>query len=110
MKKFVIYIDYKADYKAGGYEYTAIDAENIEGAMEVADGMWNENIYLMRIMKQEGKTQRLVKGRNGFSVTKFTAVLARRSFGWHLNNKANSEGEHSVNRFENRFFDHYEIP
>lgn len=107
MKKFVICTDYKAQ-KGKGLEYTMIEAEDAIEAMSIADSRWTDDIYMMQIMKQDGKTVRQVKGRNGFSTTDFTAVLARRSFGWHNNDAEHSEAPHRARWFVNRFFDYIE--
>ena len=105
---YVLYTDHKAGTKKND-GYKLMEAKNLLDAMAEADKEWNDDCYLMRIMEQDGKTERVVKGRDGFSCTLYTAKLARRSYGWHLNNHENAEGEHSVKRFVNRFFDNYEI-
>lgn len=98
MKKFVIYTDNKSNSKTPtdpGYEYKLIEAEGIEEAIEIADSMWNDGIYLMRIMKKVGKIQ---KEDGEWRAETYEAVLARRSFGWHLNNEKNSECRHVAKR------------
>lgn len=96
MKKFVIYIDYKAKKADNlGIEYKMIEVEGLEEAIEVADGMWNEKMYLMRIMKKIGKVE---KENSDWNVETYEAILARRSYGWHRNNAENCEGEHRAQR------------
>ena len=89
--KFTLCIDYKAA-TGKGLEYIQMNATKILDAISEADGMWNDEIYMMQIMEKEGKTERMDWSR----VTTYRAVLARRSYGWHLNNKQNSEAEHKV--------------
>lgn len=92
--KFVLCIDYKAATNKG-LEYMVMDAKNELEAIAEADSKWNDEIYMMQIMKQDGKVDRT----NDWRVTKYTAILARRSHGWHLNNKENSEADHSVHHY-----------
>jgi hypothetical protein len=101
--KFVLYIDRKAGSKAP-YEYKTMTATDLETAIAEADAQWNDEIYLMRIMRKEGKTE----NGDGCKVEKYRATLARRSFGWHLNNTANAEGEHYAKRFARRGWEHIE--
>lgn len=103
--KFVLYIDYKAEYKPMYCEYKTMNAKTLEDAIEEADKAWNENVYLARIMKKEGKTER----KDGCSVEKFNAVLCRRSFGWHRNTRENGESAHSANRYAAKYGDWFEI-
>ena len=78
MKKYVVMIDYKsATGKMFGWEQ--IEAKNLVEAMDKADEIWNDEVYLMAICEKSSKTVREA----GFKVTEFTTVLFRRSFGWH---------------------------
>lgn len=91
--KFVLYIDYLAG--STSYTYIPMQAKSLEAAISEADEHWSDNIYLARIMKQYGKAEK----REGCKkVETYRALLCRRSFGWHLNNAANSEGEHFAER------------
>ena len=92
--KYTLSIDYKAATNKG-LEYITMEAKNELEAMAEADSKWNDEIYMMQIMKQDGKMDRT----NGWKVTKYTAVLARRSHGWHLNNSENAEAPHSVHHY-----------
>ena len=93
--KFTLCIDYKAANKKG-LEYMELNATTLEDAISEADDKWNDDIYLMKIMKKVGKTERQ---NGGWKTEKFEAVLCRRSFGWHLNNRKNSESEHFVRHY-----------
>ena len=100
--KYMIYIDYKADYKGGSnYCYKPIEAKTLEEAIEIADSLWNENIYLARIMKKIGNIEKV----DGCKVVTYEAVLCRRSYGWHLNNKANCESAHYAKRWIAKYGD-----
>lgn len=92
--KFTLCIDYKASTKKG-LDYITMNANSIEEAIEEADEKWSADIYLMKIMKKSGKTER----ENGWKIEEYDAILCRRSYGWHLNNKKNSESEHKVRHF-----------
>lgn len=101
---FAIYTDYRANKKVP-YEYELIQADDLLEAIYKADELWKvkteedeKAVYLMRIMQKEGKTER----KEGYREEKYRAVLCRRSFGWHLNDAANSEGEHIVTRCFNK--------
>ena len=89
--KYTLSIDYKAATNKG-LEYITMESKNELEAIAEADSKWNEEIYMMRIMKKDGNVER----KNGWKITKYTAILARRSHGWHLNNNENSEASHSV--------------
>lgn len=101
---FAIYTDYRANKKIP-YEYELVQAADLLEAIYKADELWKvkteddeKAVYLMRIMQKEGKTER----KEGYREEKYRAVLCRRSSGWHLNDKANSEGEHIVTRCFNK--------
>ena len=49
-------------------------------------------------MKKNGNVER----RDGYRITTYTAVLARRDYGWHLNDRANSEDPHDVRHWINQ--------
>ena len=92
--KFVIYTDYKA--AAGEYDYKAIEAADLAEAIEIADSMWNEDVYLMRIMKKVGKVVKPYKA--GYAFETYEAILCKRGTGWHRNTPENSEAPHRVNK------------
>lgn len=90
MKRFAIY----TDTRDMNYSYTAIDANDIVEAMEIADKMWNENVYLMRIMSKVGKIEK----EEDYKVERYEATLCRRSHGWYRNTEENSETKHIAKR------------
>lgn len=96
MKKYIIYRDYKANEGPKcGYSYETIEAKNTIEAIEIADRMFSERVYLMQIMEKIGKIE---KG-DGCRYETYEAILCRRSYGWHRNTIDNSEGEHKVKKF-----------
>lgn len=98
--KFVIYKDYKSTAKHNpGWDYVAIEAADLEEAIEIADGMWEQEkdeLYLMRIMKKVGKIERPYHA--GYVFETYEAALCRRSYGWHRNVQENSESQHRVHK------------
>ena len=104
MKKYIAMIDWKVEFK-NGFDYVELDAENAVEAIEKADDLWNENVYLIKIMEKAGKINRY----EGFKVTTYTSILCRRSFGWHRTNTENGESEVTVKQYINKYFTTYEI-
>ena len=110
--KYTLYIDYKASVASwkdtNSYKYISMDAKNLEEAIAEADSLWNDSIYLMRIMKKEGKIGRA----DGAKFETYKAILCRRSYGWHRNTEENSESIHVVNKYwlvDNKAITWYEI-
>ena len=93
--KFIVYFDNKAGHK-NPYGYEEIEAKTLEEAIEAADKMWNEDRYLMRIMKKVGKIEKPYHA--GYAFETYEAILCRRSYGWHRNTIENSESEHRANK------------
>ena len=94
--KFALYIDNK-DGKT--YSYNEMNANDLESAIKEADEAWNEGIYLMRIMKKVGKVEK----ENDYKYETYEAILCRRSYGWHRNDKENCEGEHKAKHYKAKF-------
>ena len=108
--KYLLYLDYTVEGKErlkrfNGYDYFPLNGKTLEEAIEEADEKWNElnnwmdntrNIYLMRIMAKSGNivTPHLA----GYKYEPYTAILCKRSCGWHRNIKQNSEEKHVVNK------------
>lgn len=91
---FVLYFDYMTE-ATKSYEYLEMDAKDLEEAIEEADRLYYDNdqpIYLTRIMKKDGKPYKV----DGIRVQNYTAMLCKRSRGWHKNNDVNCENEHTV--------------
>jgi len=91
--KYIIYIDYKADYTANGgkdSEFIKAEAKTLLDAIAEADALYNGNVYLIRIMEKDGKASRA----NGCTAQLYRAILCKRSAGWHRNTEEYSEGTH----------------
>ena len=91
--KYIIYIDYKADYTANGgkdSEFIKAEAKNLLDAIAEADALYNENVYLIRIMEKDGKAAK----ENGCTAQLYKAILCKRSAGWHRNTESESEQIH----------------
>ena len=58
--KYVLYIDYRADYKPLTSEYCKLEAKTLSGAILEADAQYNpDTMYLMRIMAKDGKAEKV---------------------------------------------------
>lgn len=108
MTKYIIYIDYKADYTANGgkdYEYIKAEAKNLLDAIAEADALYNENVYLIRVMESVTKPTKV----GDYRAQTYHAVLAKRSAGWHRNTEEYSENVHMAMRTWNKNFESIEI-
>ena len=79
--KHILYIDYKAskgNYR--GWDYVMLDAKHLADAMAEAEKYMNDNVYLMRVMRQDGKAERI----GSATETRFKAIIERRSGGWNI--------------------------
>ena len=92
--QFVIYRDYKVGKGAPwGYDYTHIEVESFEEAIDKAECMNDEDVYLISIMKKIGRTE---KEGTDWRCETYEAVLTKRSTAWHVH-KGN-EYEHKAHR------------
>ena len=58
--KYVLYIDYRANYKPLTSEYRKLEVKTLSDAMLEADKQYNpDTIYLMRIMVKDGKAEKV---------------------------------------------------
>ena len=108
MKKYIIYIDYKAIYKVNGgesYKYISAKAKNLLEAIAEADALYNENVYLIRIMESDIKPAKVGK----YRMQTFHAVLARRCAGWHRNSSEFCENVHMAMRTWSKNYESIEI-
>lgn len=100
--KYVIYIDYSANYKPMTAEYRPLVAKTIEEAVIEADTIHNpDTMYLIRIMKKNGKVEKVG---GGVKAQTYTAIMEKRSTRW-----AAEEIEHSVRHYVSKFCDWFEI-
>ena len=80
--KYIVAIDYSANYKPMTIDYKMLKAENLLDAMNEAEQyMDKETVYLLKIMKRSGAAHK-VKGVDAREAT-YTDVLTNRGNGWH---------------------------
>ncbi len=101
--KYALYIDYKVN-SSKAYEYRTMNAKTLEEAIEEADNINYDNIYLMRIMKQIGKSVKV----NDWREMLFEAIMCKRSNGWHRNTEINCENRHVAIRSYTKDWECYE--
>lgn len=104
MSKYVVMVDWKAEYKSG-FDYWEMTAKDAIEAIEQADTIWNNCMYLVKILEKTGKAEKAGADR----VVTYKSVLCRRSFGWHRTNAANGETETIVKQYTNKYGTSYEI-
>lgn len=75
--KYVLYIDYRANYKPLTSEYRKLEAKTLSAAILEADKQYNpDTIYLMRIMAKDGKAEKV---ESDIKRTAYRAKLERRT-------------------------------
>ena len=99
---YLLYKDYLTGEHHIGYSHEIMNAKTDFEAIEEADKAWQEEggkekLYLMRIMKKNGKVQKMD---DGWKKQIFTAVMCKRSetVGWHANDHEHYENFHQSYR------------
>ena len=108
--KYVIYKDYLAGKHHIGYEYITAQAKTDFEAVEEAEKEWDaEKLYLIRIMKKEGKAVKVAG--DTWKKQLYKAVMCKRSdkVGWHANGEKHAENDHSIYRFYKKDLEFFEI-
>ena len=103
---YLALIDYKANKGNNGFDYKEIEAKNVVEAILVADHMINnDDIYLIKLMKKEGKAEKIG---GGIKATKFKSFMVRRQCNWHA---SDTDGEFvtTVTRYTDKYGNYYEI-
>lgn len=101
--KYVLYIDYRADYKPLTYEYKGLEAKTLTDAIIEADALYNpDTMYLMRIMVKDGKAEKI---ESDVKCTPYRAEYERRTR-W---TKYDSDYEHIVGYYKAPFAEWFEI-
>lgn len=99
--EFVLYVDYRCEYKPMTAEYFPMEAKTIEDAIIEADAKHNsDTMYLIRIMKKVGHVELVERG---IRVQCYEACMEKRSTRW---NKA--ETKHTAARYIASFGDWFE--
>ena len=100
--KYVLYIDYRANYKPLTSEYRKLKAKTLADAILEADAQYNsDTMYLMRIMVKDGKVEKV---ESDIKRTAYRAELERRTR-WAKMEGAN----HSVGHYKAPFAEWFEI-
>lgn len=104
MIKYIAVIDYRANY-GKGFDHKELNATNIFDAMNEAEKLKTEEVYMVRIAEKFGKSEK----REGAKRTKYREVLANRSGGWHTVDESHSECQYVWERAEYPFCVDYNI-
>lgn len=106
--KYILYVDYRANYKPMFSEYKPLEAKNIKEAIIKADAMYNaDTVYLIRIMEKTGKIEKV---ESDIKVQTYTAIMEKRSTKWVAMDETQTyNGRHQVKHFYTKFCDWYEI-
>lgn len=100
--KYVLYIDYRANYKPMYSECKPLEAKNIKEAIIEADAMYNaDTMYLIRIMEKTGKVEKV---ESDIRAQIYTTIMEKRSIKWVAMDR-----QHQVKHFYAKFGDWYEI-
>lgn len=101
--KYVLYIDYRADYKPLTYEYKKLEAKTLTDAILEADALYNpDTVCLMRIMVKAGKAEKI---ESDIKCTPYRAEYERRTR-WA---KYDCSYEHIVGYYKAPFAEWFEI-
>ena len=99
--KYVLYIDYRANYKPLTSEYRKLEAKTLSDAILEADKQYNsDTIYLMRIMVKDSKAEKV---ESDIKRTAYRAKFERRTR-WTETN-----AEHVVGYYKAPFVEWFEI-
>lgn len=105
--KYVLYIDYRAEYKPMTSEYKPLEAKNIKDAIIEADAIHDINtMYLIRIMEKTGKVEKV---ESDVKAQTYTAIIEKRSTKWAALDKETYNGQHQVKYFYAKFANWFEI-
>ena len=78
MEKYIAIIDYKSNCKKG-FGHVVLNSQNLLDAMNEAETLMNDTVYLVDIAEKSGKTEKI----NDCKETPFTAIIRNRGNGWH---------------------------
>lgn len=101
-KQYVLYIDYRVEYKPLSYEYRVLDAENMAEAIVEADKIHNvDTMYLVRLMEKSGKVEKV---ESNVKVQTYKAIIEKRSTKW-----ASMETSHEVKRYIAKYGEWFDL-
>lgn len=99
--KYVLYVDYRANYKPLTSEYRKLEAKTLDTAILEADEQYNpDTMYLMRIMVKAGKAEKV---ESDIKCTAYRAKLERRTR-WTETN-----AEHAIGYYKAPFAEWFEV-
>lgn len=105
--KYVLYIDYRAEYKPMTSEYKPLEAKNIKDAIIEADAIHDINtMYLIRIMEKTGKVEKVA---SDVKAQTYTAIMEKRSTKWTAMDMEAYSSQHQVKYFYAKFANWFEI-
>ena len=100
--KFVLYVDYRCEYKPMTAEYFPMEAKTIEDAIIEADAKHNsDTMYLIRIMTKTGRVEKVERD---VKAQAFDAIMEKRSTKW-----VKYESRHKVKYYMAAFGNWFEI-
>ena len=100
-KQYVLYIDYRAEYKPCTCEYRELEAKNMAEAIVEADNIHDaDTMYLVRIMEKSGKVEKV---ESNVKAQTYKAIMEKRSTKW-----ANIERVHCVKRYMAKYAEWFE--
>ena len=104
MTKYIAIIDYKASLKKG-FDHITLAAKNLLDAMNEAEKLLTDDVYLVDIAEKSGKTEKV----DGCKVTPFTEILRNRGSGWHRCDAAHGEGPATWKMIQAKWGECFEI-
>ena len=87
MTKYIAVIDYKSNATID-FGHTVLSAQTIPEAMNEAEKLLGDNVYLVDIAEKSGRTTRHT---GGYKETPFSCILRNRGSGWHSCDESHGE-------------------
>ena len=99
--KYIVYIDYRTDYKPMKSEYRVLNAKTISEAIIEVDAIHDpRTMYLVQIMNKSSKVERVS---SDLKASAYTSIMEKRSTRW-----AAPETNHVVKHFVSKYGDWFE--
>lgn len=93
--EYMVMIDWKAekrnDHPYEPFGYKLLNAANIFEAMEEAEDLIDETVYLVKLLQKTGEID-MENGENDSLGIIYKAVMVNRTNGWHTNSYKHGEG------------------
>lgn len=104
MTKYIAVIDYNAALKKG-FGHIQLEAKTLLDAMNEAEKLLTDDVYLVDIAEKSGKTEKVDGGKE----TLFTDILRNRGNGWHRCDAAHGEYPAIWKMFQAKWGECFEI-